>query len=197
MKKIILASQSPRRKLLLKNITENFETIPSNFDEIWDKNKNLEENILWFSEWKALDVAKNNPWKIVIWCDTFPIHSKNWNYFKPKDLDDAKKMLLSYSWEKLQVLSWLSLVKVNKNWKIKKLSKISETFIYWWKITENDVEEWVKKDEWQWRSWAFSIEWFASKFVEKIDWCFFNIVWLPVSLLNNMLEEFNDLKIWK
>jgi predicted house-cleaning NTP pyrophosphatase (Maf/HAM1 superfamily) len=46
--KIILASQSPRRKILLKNITENFETIPSNFDEIWDENKNLEKNILFF-----------------------------------------------------------------------------------------------------------------------------------------------------
>lgn len=190
MEKIILASQSPRRKILLKNITENFEVIPSNFDEIWDENKNLEENILDFSEWKAFYVAKNNIWKIVIWCDTFPVHSKNGNYFKPKDLDDAKKMLLSYSNEVLSVFSWISLVKILENWEVKKISKIVETKIFWWKITENDVEKWLEKNEWQGRSWGFSIEWFSLQFVKKIDGCFLNIVWLPVNILKNMLEGF-------
>ena len=184
---IILASQSPQRKRLLANITENFLIIPSKFEEIWDKKKSIEENVVYFSEWKALEISRKYDWKKIIWCDTFVIHPKFWNYFKPKNINEAKKQLLSYSWEKIRIISWISVLK-SENKKIKKISKIVNSYVFFDEISEKDVENWLSKNEWQWRSWSCSIEWYASNFIKKIDWCFFNIIWLPVSVLRKMLK---------
>jgi len=186
---LILASQSPQRKRLLWNITDDFIVIPSKFEEIWNEKKSIEENAIYFSEWKALEIARKYEWKKVIWCDTFVIHPKYWNYFKPKDIKEAKKQLLSYSWEKIRIISWISVLEV-KNKQIKKISKIVNSYIYFDKTWEDDVKKWLSKNEWQWRSWSCSVEWYASNFIKKIDWCFFNIVWLPVYELKNILDEF-------
>lgn len=187
---LILASQSPQRKRLLSKITENFLVIPSKYDEVWNDEKSIEENISMFWENKALEVARKYPDSLVIWCDTFVVHPKNWVYLKPKDIDEARKMLLSYSSSKIKVLSWISLLSVWKDKKIKKDSRLSETQIEFWEIGQDEVEEWLTMNEWQWRSWACSIEWYTARFVKRIDGCFFNIIWLPVSLLKQMLDEF-------
>lgn len=198
LSKLILASASPQRKRLLSNITNDFIVIPSKYEEKWDNKKTIEENAIMFAEKKALDIARKHEWSIIIWCDTFVVHPKYWVYMKPRDINEAKKQLKSYSWESVKVISWLSVIEfiemfcknISEWWQIKKKSKLVETIIKFDKITSEEVDIWLSKNEWQWRSWSCSVEWYASKFIKEIKWCFFNIVWLPVYELDKILKEF-------
>lgn len=187
---LVLASSSPQRKRLMANIWNNFIIIPSTYEEKWNKKKWIEDNITNFARQKALSIARKQPWYIVIWCDTFVVHPKYWVYLKAINLKEAEKHLKSYSEEKIKVLSWISVIKYWNNKINFEKTEIVESYIKFWKISNQDTKIWLSKNEWQWRSGSFSIEWFTSNFVEKIEWCFFNIIWLPIYKLKEILSIF-------
>lgn len=184
---LILASQSPQRRKLIENITSNFLVVPSSYDEKWEEDKTVEENIIHFAERKALDVATKYRDFRVIGCDTFVVHPSNWVYLKPKDINEARKHLISYSNTTVKVLSWITVLSKNKKWLVSKKSEIAITNIYFSEITEKDVDSWLNHNEWQGRSGSCSIEWYTSNFVKRIDGCFFNVIGLPLNLLRQML----------
>ena len=94
---LILASNSPRRKeLITEHITSDFLIIPSNVNEVYDVNKTIEENITSYSYSKGENVFKNHPHDVVISADTMVVFN-NKVYGKPKDIDDAKRMLAEFS----------------------------------------------------------------------------------------------------
>ena len=195
-KLLILASSSPQRKRLMLNISDNFVVIPSNYEEKWDNKKNIEENIKHFAEQKALSVSRKHEHYIIIWCDTFVVHPEKWVYMKPKNEKEARMQLESYSWKRIEVLSWISVIKKSKpeadapsleKKHITITTNIVKSHIQFEKFSKKQIDLWISKNEWQERSWWFSVEGFASNFIKSIDWCFFNIIWLPVSELRKML----------
>ncbi len=179
---LILASQSPQRKKLLKWMGYDFQIIPSNYEEVWDDKKTIEENIKYFAEQKALDVFKDFTNKTVIGCDTFVVHPKLWVFLKPKNKEEARKMLSSYSNSTVKVLSGITVMKKDKI-----DTRLVETEVVFTKIPEDKIDWWLLQDEWQGRSGACSIEGAAMRFVKKIEWCFFNIIGLPTQVLEEML----------
>ena len=182
--RIILASQSPRRKRLMESMGYNFEVIPSAYDEVWDKSKTIEENVQIFGEEKARDVFKNNRDAVVIGCDTFIVHPQGGVYLKPKDRDDAKRMFRSYSGSTVDVLSGVSVMSQKGT-----QTQLVKTVIEFADFDETVVEEWLDRNEWQGRSGSCSIEGFASRYVKRIDGCFFNIVGLPTQVVDTMLQN--------
>ena len=108
MKRLILASGSPRRKELLRELGYEFEVIPSNIDETIDHSKTIKEEIERLSYEKALSVFNNNKDAIVIGSDTIVVKD-NIVLGKPKNKKDAKNC------QKL-ISNKMPLPKKNKRW---------------------------------------------------------------------------------
>ena len=89
---IILASASPRRRELLSVITDNFEVIPSNAQEIVPDNIGLLETAEYLARIKAEDVAESHKDAVVIGADTCVI-AEGEILGKPKNRADAFRMI--------------------------------------------------------------------------------------------------------
>src|SRR5699024_3885749 len=109
MKKIILASQSPRRKELLNQIGLVFQIIPSISDETMDNHGTVFERIESLALKKALDVSATvNEDALVIGADTVVVLDKILG--KPKNKEEAMDMLSSLSGKTHQVITGIALV---------------------------------------------------------------------------------------
>lgn len=183
--RIILASNSPRRRELLSQIGVNFEIIPSKFEE----NKvelppaRLVEH---FAYMKAKDVART------IGTDALVIGSDTIVYLdeimgKPKDSTDAFKMLRKLSGKEHQVLSGLSIIDANSG---KSLSGYECTRVKMKELSDKEIEAYVSSGEPVDKAGAYAIQGLGSLFVEGIQGDYFNIVGLPLFKLGKMLECF-------
>ena len=94
--KIILASQSPRRKFLLEKMGLRFDIIPSNFDEYFDDSRPVKDIVEELGLGKALDVAEKQPEAIVIGGDLIVVLDGK-QLGKPTNADEAKQMLQNLS----------------------------------------------------------------------------------------------------
>ena len=109
--KIILASKSPRRKELLSLITKEFEVIVSSSDEVVDTNLAPVEQVKEIAKQKAEDVFANVSGDcIVIGSDTIVVSADNEILGKPKDADDARRMLKILSDDMHQVMTGLTVI---------------------------------------------------------------------------------------
>lgn len=104
MQKIILASQSPQRRLLLDALGIKFEIQPANIDEksIIESNQKLRAQLI--AQKKARKIASINPNSIVIAADTFTIFNEK-SYEKPVNNNEAIQMLSEQSGKKGKCLS--------------------------------------------------------------------------------------------
>lgn len=114
MKKIILASQSPQRKMILETLGVDFVVIPAHINEQVVKFTNLKERSENIARAKAKAVAKNYPEAMIIAADTYPVF-KNKALEKPKDKIEAIKMLSTLSGQKFKSYTgWCILDRKNK-----------------------------------------------------------------------------------
>ncbi|MBU0974883.1 septum formation protein Maf [Patescibacteria group bacterium] len=96
MKKIILASQSPQRKLLMNSIGVSFEVMPANIDEKAVVENNQKIRAQKIAKAKADYISKKVLNAIIIAADTFTMFN-NKAYEKPESLEEAKQMLREQS----------------------------------------------------------------------------------------------------
>lgn len=94
--RIILASQSPQRQMLLATLPVTFEVVPSNIDEKAIVHSDPRERARLVARAKGEKIARQYPDAIVIAADTFTLY-KGTMYEKPSSLEDAKRMLRELS----------------------------------------------------------------------------------------------------
>lgn len=109
MRKIILASQSPRRKDLLAKMGVEFEVIPSNFDEKLDDSRSPEAVAIELAVGKANMVAERYPDCIVIGSDAI-VAIDSHQLEKPRDKADSYRMLKSLSGKRHEVTVSLAVI---------------------------------------------------------------------------------------
>jgi len=95
--KIVLASQSPRRVELLKEISSQFEVAPSSIEEVLDPGLRPEENAQNLARAKAESIAPSFPDCWVIGADTL-VTLDHEIFGKPEDKEDAKRILKKVKW---------------------------------------------------------------------------------------------------
>ena len=183
MKKVILASASPRRKELLSSIIEDFDIIPSNIEESYPKTLKLIDVPLYISDLKASDIYKKNNQSIVIGCDT-AIVFENKLIGKPSDKTDAKKTLISFSGNWHYVISGVTIYSDNQKYQINSINKV-----FFKKITESEINQYLLNDEYKDKAGSYAIQGIASKFIDKIDGEYEAIVGLPIKELSNILNK--------
>lgn len=184
MNKIILASASPRRKELFAVIINDFEVIPSNAEEIVPENIQALDQAEYLAGLKARDIAKNYPDRIVIGADTCVVAGAE-VLGKPKDKEDAKRMLQLLSGNTHKVVTGCAICKGEK---FLSFSNITEVEFY--KLTDREIEEYINSSEPYDKAGAYGIQGKAGLFVKGIKGDYFNVVGLPVSQLNRELNKF-------
>ncbi len=184
MKKIILASASPRRKELMKNITNDFLTIASLKEENLPQNIEAEKAPVFLAQQKAQDIFSSNPEGIVIGCDTVVIIDDK-ILGKPKDKKDAYNMLSTLSGNTHKVITGCCILSKDK---IKIFS--AKTLVKFYPLSDDEIYKYIDSGDCFDKAGAYGIQSFGMLFVEGIDGDFFNVVGLPVARLKRELEEF-------
>lgn len=186
MKSIILASASPRRKELLKRIGLKFKIVKSDFEEKFDPKLDFHTLAKRLSLGKAKAVAKNFKNAIIIAADTLVVCDKK-ILGKPKDKNDARQILQILSGKPHLVITGFTITDSQTN---KLISNFEETKVYMRKITDREVEDYIKTKEPFGKAGAYAIQGKGSVFVEKIQGDFFNVVGLPIYSLARELKKF-------
>ncbi len=186
MKTIILASASPRRKVLLEKIGLVFEVEPSNYEEDMPLRLEPHEFARKISLEKARGVASKHKNSIVIAADTFIVLGGQ-ILGKPHTEKDAREMLEAISGKYHSVITGFSIIDTGKD---KTLSKSVETKVYIRKLTLAEIDAYVKSGEPLDKAGAYAIQGLGAVFVEKIDGDYYNVVGFPLSALTEALKEF-------
>ncbi len=181
---MILASGSPRRKELLSILNYPFEVIPSDYEETINENNKLEEEIKKLSFGKAKTVFDLHPNDLVIGADTI-VTINNKVLGKPKTPEKAFEMLKELSGKKHTVITGVTIINKEKHDTFAVLSDV-----YFNKLSDDEINEYIKTNEPLDKAGGYAIQGEASKFIKKIDGDYYAIMGLPVSELYIRLKQF-------
>jgi septum formation protein len=179
--KIILASASPRRSHLLKQINLNFIVSPSDIEEVMDDNMNPEELVQSLARQKGESVFQQHPNSFIIAADT--IVSLNGSYLgKPQNKDDAKVMLARMSDQTHEVYSGVYLALTHQNGTLIKHRTFSEeTKVTFGALDESEIERYVSTGSPMDKAGSYGIQDdFGAVFVKKINGDYNNVVGFPL-----------------
>lgn len=186
MKRIILASGSPRRKELLKKIIKDFLIYTSFVDENAISEKDPIKFAVRAAELKARDIAEKFPQDIVIGADTIVVLN-DIIFGKPKNHNEAKKMLKSLSGNSHKVITGVALYKMSAG---KSLTDYEVTEVVFKKLTDRQIEDYLINYEVIDKAGSYAIQDIEKTFIEKINGNYDNVVGLPVEKLRRMLKLF-------
>lgn len=190
---IVLASASPRRKDLLKNIGMKFSICVAECDEFIDENVLPHEAVMLLSLKKAAAVAKcfEGKMKLIIGADTIVV-SDGEILTKPKDKEDAFSMLKKLSGKVHSVLTGFTVMSAYDS---KSITVFEETKVHFKEMTDEEINGYISTNEPMDKAGGYGIQGIGSMFVEKIEGDYFNVVGLPVCRLCNVIKKEFDINI--
>lgn len=181
---IILASASPRREQLLKQIGISFRVIPSEVDETSMAALQPDECVKQCALAKAKAVAaKVNIADIVIGADTVVALAES-VFGKPHDAVEAVWMLQQLSGRTHSVWSGMAIVTEQRSF-----VTAVETQVTLVELTTHQIERYVATGEPLDKAGSYAIQGLGAMFVRKIDGCYSNVVGLPLQILASQLNE--------
>jgi septum formation protein len=187
MKPLILASQSPRRKNLLKQIGMKFRVVPSRIAEVILPHQSPGENAQRIALEKALDVAARLRKGIVIGADTIVVLDHH-ILGKPKSKDDAKRMLRLLSGREHSVFTGFALKDADTG---KHTAGVEETKVRFRKLTEKEIADYVSSGSPMDKAGSYGIQDdFGAVFIERVNGCFYNVVGFPLARFYSTLQQF-------
>jgi septum formation protein len=186
-KKFILASRSPRRMHLLRQIGLKFEVRESNVDEEFDSSKSPEEIVRVLALLKASAVARDARNALVLGADTIVVLGKR-ILGKPRNRQDACRMLSLLSGRTHVVYTGLALIDRPSN---AACTAVERTEVKFRKLTTDEIRAYVRTGSPMDKAGAYGIQDdFGAVFVERIEGCFYNVVGLPLSKFYYMMQRF-------
>lgn len=193
--RLILASQSPRRKELMAQIGMDFQSIVSYKEEVI--NSHIPRDVVCeLSRQKAEDVYDLLKEKqelddtVIIGADTVVAYEEN-ILGKPVDRQDAVRMLKLLSGGQHSVWTGVTIIKECKEGPVIKIFQ-EETKVYMYEITPEEIDEYVAGGEPDDKAGAYAIQGMGGKFIKKIQGDYSNVVGLPIGKLYHILKELQD-----
>ncbi|WP_144698798.1 Maf family protein [Fictibacillus phosphorivorans] len=184
MKRLILASASPRRYELLSLTLLPFETYPSTLEEKMDLSLTPSRLVESLAEQKAADIFTQKPDCVVLGADTIVSYQNN-RLGKPKDRIEAAEMLRMLSGQTHDVYTGVCLIDQTK-----KLIFSVKTSVTFYTLDENTIDWYLNTGEPFDKAGSYGIQGSGSLLVEKIDGDYFNVVGLPISKVVRSLKDF-------
>jgi septum formation protein len=183
---IILASASPRRRELLRQIGIDFTVDPADVDERVLPGESPEAYAVRVALDKARIAAQRAGTGVVIAADTIVVLD-NAILGKPSDDEDAERMLTMLSGRTHQVITGMAIMDPAAG---KTLTRSSTTNVLFRELSPDEIRWYVRTGEPLDKAGAYGIQEKGSLFISRIEGCYFNVVGLPLSLLGEMLLEF-------
>lgn len=183
-KKIILASKSPRRKELLSEMGITFDIYSKEIEEHLDPDVEPARAVEKLAEEKAQAVFDECLDAIVIGADTV-VCVDHEILGKPKDREDARRMLEKLSGSTHQVIGGVALLS-----KEKRIVFSCVTTVHFYELSEAQILAYIDSNEPMDKAGAYGIQGLGKQFVEGIEGDYFNVVGLPVSRVLRALKEF-------
>lgn len=186
MKKLILASQSPRRRELLEKCGIPFVCEPADIDESIDDRNDLSDEIRRLSRRKAEAILRLHPESVVIGSDTIvAVNGKVLG--KPADREDAAKMLKMLSGNTHQVITGLCIISSERVYQ-----DVSVSHVTFAPLSKKEIEAYVSSGECDDKAGAYAIQGGAGKFITNIDGDYYAIMGLPLNLVYEELKNISD-----
>jgi septum formation protein len=189
--RLILASKSPRRYELLKQVGFDFEVIPSRVIEDFVKGESPQEHVIRLSETKVRDVANKYPGHWVIAADTI-VYINGTILGKPKSREEAIEMLYRLNGKEHWVLTGFSVCHLGKG---KGEQETVQTAVRVKPLTPQEMEWYVKTGEPFDKAGGYAIQGIGSFMIESIRGSYTNVVGLPLCELIEMLNRLGAIKI--
>ncbi len=184
---IILASNSPRRRELLRQIGLSFATDPSDVDEKVLAGEPPESYVVRVALDKARAAAARAGSGIIIAADTIVVLDDG-ILGKPVDRPDAERMLSLLSGRMHVVITGLAIIDAAKG---KTVTGTSLTRVWFRDLSRDEIASYVKSGEPLDKAGAYGIQGKGALLVKQIEGCYFNVVGLPLSLLGELLLNFS------
>ena len=179
----MLASQSPRRAEILRQAGIPFTVRTVEVDETPQPAEKPEAYVVRLAEEKALAVDADAT-EIVLGADTTVVVDVE-ILAKPLDETDARRMLEMLSGRCHLVLTGICLRRGDRL-----IRDCAVTRVWFNALTKAEIQTYVASGEPMDKAGAYAIQGLASKFIEKIEGCYFNVVGLPISLVYKHLKVF-------
>jgi septum formation protein len=189
--RLILASKSPRRYELLKQVGLEFDVIPSRVDEDFVKGESPRKHVLRLAEAKALDVGNRHPDRWVVAADTI-VYVDHAILGKPRSREEAKKMLRRLSGKEHRVLTGFSVLHLERG---KGDREAVQTAVKVKKLTQTEIDWYIQTGEPFDKAGAYAVQGIGSFMIESIKGSYTNVVGLPICELIQMLSRLGALRI--
>ncbi len=183
---LILASNSSRRKELLRQIGLDFSIDPADVDETALPNEPPEVYAMRVALDKARVVAARAGAGFVIAADTIVVLDSE-ILGKPADPRDAERILTRLSGKEHRVITGLAVGDAATG---KSLTRASTTRVWFRSLALQEISSYVATGEPLDKAGAYGIQGLGAFLIERIDGCFCNVVGLPLPLLNELLRAF-------
>ena len=190
--KVILASQSPRRKELMDLAKIDYEVIVSDYDENVDKSLSLEEQSKEIAYGKAKDVFDNTQGnRIVIGADSLVILDGE-QLGKPKDREEAVEMIKKIQGKCHTVYTSIAVL-VENNEEYKEYKELHQTKVCIKSMTDEEIENYVESGEPFDKAGGYGVQTSFAVFVERVEGEYSVIVGLPLCRVYEILKENNGI----
>jgi septum formation protein len=190
---LVLASASPRRQELLRSAGIQFEVQPANILENAMPGESAKACAERLARDKALAVARLRPRDCVLGADTVVVVDGQYDdqlLGKPRDAEDAARMLRMLSGREHRVITGVCLV-VNGQPTVSS----ETTLVSMSEITREEIADYVASGEPMDKAGAYAIQGIASRWIPRIEGDYSNVVGLPVALVFRMLREISSQRI--
>lgn len=183
--KILLASNSPRRKELLTSLGYDFEVVSIDCDEVYPENLAVEKIAEYLSELKSSSFRNLEKEEVLITADTI-VAIENEILGKPKNEIEAKEMLQKLSGKTHQVFTGITIRNLEKS-----VSKTDVAFVEIDHLSDPEIDFYIKNYKPFDKAGSYGVqEWLGMAKIKKIVGTFYTIMGLPTHLVYSILKDF-------
>jgi septum formation protein len=192
LRRIILASTSPRRRELVASLAIPFEVVPSHAEESFEASLSPEQIVMELAGRKAeavyreLDSSADRN-AVIVGSDTIVVRDRE-VLGKPKDTQEAADMLRSLQGRAHVVYTGVACIDALTG---RRHVDYRATTVRMKALTEAEIQAYARSGEGLDKAGAYAIQGLGATIVTGIEGCYFNVVGLPVSLLVDMLKDFD------
>lgn len=183
---LVLASASPRRRELLAAAGIAFDVLPVDLDETPLSGEAPDAHVKRLARAKAHAALAQRPDAVVLGADTVVL-AGGAILGKPKDAEDAARMLRAISGQSHDVLTGVAVTSSRGT-----IVELARTRVWFGQLTEDEIADYVASGESSDKAGAYAIQGLASKFVMRIEGSYSNVVGLPVALVYRLLKGYPE-----
>jgi septum formation protein len=178
---ILLASTSPQRRAILKQLHIPFDAVAPKYEEHDPPDADATKLVCDHALGKARSVANEAGERLVLGVDTTVVLDGR-IYAKPADAGGAEEMLEELSGRTHAVVSGVCLI--TPGWEV---VEAAATLVTFRTLTPRDLGLYVASGEWEGRAGGYAIQGVGAALVERIEGDYLNVVGLPASVLVRLL----------